>query len=839
MALEVSMILKKKRALLLAFVCFAEILSGCGFGGAAPLRAPLAECEYKVPGEDMTQAVKANGGTVLLENGGYRLTADGEGVFKVLNTADETVWSTAAPESVRNSFSDDASGSSVALTYQSGPSAVTTVSSYGEAVQKGQFRVSREGDTVYFEQILGQYTADMLLPEALTEKRMAEVLAQMDELSRGLVERSYLLVEKNDSRYLEAIPNLKDQRFHVLMELPENRKLRIQEMFETIGYTTQDMAEDREAAGIQDMALGTVFKITTEFRLTENGLETNIPCDQIYFPQGMPILSMQLMKYGNFASHGAPGYYFIPSGSGALFEFSDEKEVEYDLQYYGQDYASESVVSDYSGYPVYGYTRGDGGYLAVIEEGAENIRLRVENVLGGYVMYPDIYLRERMTSALGGVMGAKFDVCAPEAYTGNIRISYSFYEEDDFDYSDMASAYREYLKKGGFLAGGAVSDTPPFLMEVVNSLLIMETKSSITTSTEKTVTSFDKTREMAEYFSGIENLTLKLSGSNKGGLYNQAPGKFKVSDKAGGKEKFNVLAEYCKQQGIALYQSVSLPFAYGAVGGYSGNKQSARMLNKKNAGFYYAEKSIGENRTDLPLIEAVSPNGYTEYAKKYIKNSALLSGGIAIGEFGRMLNSDFSEKEPVSRTEALEKTLESLEILQGAGSLTGENPNVYALRYMDSIEKLPSAAERFEFFEKSVPFLPMLLHGSKDYTGDVSNSTSDSRYSALYAIETGGGLAYRFADSIESKMLDGIYSYLFSANFELWKETALENYRYVNSALSGLNKVPIADHEFLSETLVKVTYENGVKIYVNYGRQEAKADGVTVPARDYHRAAPQ
>ena len=40
-------------------------------------------------------------------------------------------------------------------------------------------------------------------------------------------------------------------------------------------------------------------------------------------------------------------------------------------------------------------------------------------------------------------------------------------------------------------------------------------------------------------------------------------------------------------------------------------------------------------------------------------------------------------------------------------------------------------------------------------------------------------------------------------------------------------------HEKLAEDVVKVTYENGMSVIINYTEEAYTADGVTVPALDY------
>ena len=48
-----------------------------------------------------------------------------------------------------------------------------------------------------------------------------------------------------------------------------------------------------------------------------------------------------------------------------------------------------------------------------------------------------------------------------------------------------------------------------------------------------------------------------------------------------------------------------------------------------------------------------------------------------------------------------------------------------------------------------------------------------------------------------------------------------------------LGDAQIIEHEILGNGITKVTYSNGIKIYINYSREEAEADGITVDAMSY------
>lgn len=73
----------------------------------------------------------------------------------------------------------------------------------------------------------------------------------------------------------------------------------------------------------------------------------------------------------------------------------------------------------------------------------------------------------------------------------------------------------------------------------------------------------------------------------------------------------------------------------------------------------------------------------------------------------------------------------------------------------------------------------------------------------------------------------------YTTTFANWKEQAVDVYNQTNEALCNVNGSAIVNHEILSDAVRKVTYDNGVIIYLNYSDEEQKADGITIPAMSY------
>lgn len=823
---------------------FAGGLTGCGPKSEPGAR--LAKPEFNADGEDLT-GLSPN--SVLLEGeGGLKLCMDENGVIMVLDAQEKVLWSSGigSPELLANMNNVDTAVSLAAVNYQLNNESNMALLSGPEAFKKEQFRIYKKDNVLTLEQILGEFTENLLLPEALSEERFQSLLGKIDELDAGFLNRQYAYYTPETAKDVQGgmlfqkVPELKNKPFYVLMDIrSQSARTRIHDAFTQAGYTSADMEQDRQDAGIKITDHGTVFKVVTEYYFENGELVVEIPCDRIYYPEGAPLVNIDLFKYGVYMPQGSKGYYMAPSGSGALFEFGTGKTANYTLGYLGEDYTNilYSDQVDYSGYPVYGLTDGGAGYLAVIESGAENIRLRIEGEQDGYIMYPQLEILRTHRSSLGRTR--QFYIYDTVPYHKTVRIRYAFLNGEQATYSGMAEYYRDYLKKSGALAEKPVSENLPFGMEIINIIKNSKETGGFKFTAEQAVTTFDRTREIIGYFKskGLNTLHVKLNGANKGGLFIQQPGVFKAGGKAGGKKGYIGLKEYCDEVDVQMYLNLNLPFMYedSFFDGYKRNSHTSRLLNNKPAVISYKEKSTFADRSDLAKIEVVSPYYYEGYAADYLKNKSFIGAGVSVGELSRILNSDFSKERYSPRSVTLERVSKSLEALSGGFKLMGENPGTFALPFISYGEKVPMTGAGYAVFEKDIPFIQMLIHGSMDYTSMYWNNADNREIMRLKAIETGSGVSYRFADEVSKDVMKMQNNFLYNVSFKVFKEKAIEDYQYVSKALEGLNQTPIIGHRYLSDKLVMVSYEGGEAIYINYADSSAQADGYQIPAKGYLR----
>ena len=103
----------------------------------------------------------------------------------------------------------------------------------------------------------------------------------------------------------------------------------------------------------------------------------------------------------------------------------------------------------------------------------------------------------------------------------------------------------------------------------------------------------------------------------------------------------------------------------------------------------------------------------------------------------------------------------------------------------------------------------------------------------LKTIENGANpyfvLAYQ---NVEELKING-YSEYYAVKYETWKESILEEYKKLNEVLGPLQNVMIKSHEIVGNRVVKVTYENGTEIYLNYNSFEVTVEEQTIEAMGF------
>ena len=138
-----------------------------------------------------------------------------------------------------------------------------------------------------------------------------------------------------------------------------------------------------------------------------------------------------------------------------------------------------------------------------------------------------------------------------------------------------------------------------------------------------------------------------------------------------------------------------------------------------------------------------------------------------------------------------------------------------------------------KYYDDLIPLVQIVLHGSMDMFSSDLNFNSLGKEQILSLVDFGVSPSFILTEQSSSMLKDTDSSYLYTTEFDLWKDTIASTYSYVNDALKYVDSEYIVSRTVIDSGIVKVTYSNDVDIYINYTSDEYVGE-VTIPALDYY-----
>ena len=104
-----------------------------------------------------------------------------------------------------------------------------------------------------------------------------------------------------------------------------------------------------------------------------------------------------------------------------------------------------------------------------------------------------------------------------------------------------------------------------------------------------------------------------------------------------------------------------------------------------------------------------------------------------------------------------------------------------------------------------------------------------------YLVFDWGGTFLKYAVMNEDTEIlqDTMYSCYTAAGYSRWKDDMIAMATRYQQEMNGLNRQTIIGHDQLSDEVSVTIYQDGTKVYVNYGNTDFRASGKKIPARDY------
>ncbi|MBO5120029.1 hypothetical protein J6B78_08995 [Methanocorpusculum sp.] len=736
-----------------------------------------------------------------------------------------------------------------------------TMNSYTEAALRGQIVKKNIKNGIRVEYVLGEEQTIRLVPRMIQMARFEElILANIeDEWQYNKLNSFYTPKDANDPNLTERGVAEMQAKFPITLEMavyvcdPEIKARELRELEGIIKsycpeYTYEELDYDHDLTRYTgDDAAPPRFRMALEYTLSDTGLQVRLPANGLSFDESAyQFQEVAMLPYFGAGSNEFTGYSVIPDGSGALIRFEDfvGKPVNIAGQMYGADYAYHEISGAHAEtmrMPYFGVvtnfdkelvkatetTPAEGifysnGFLAVVTEGDSLASFMAE--CGGTLHpYNTVYAKftprpsdeYNLADSISVSGNATWTVTSKRKYTDSYRIQYIFLKDEtlaeenglkdyyEAEWTGMATAYRDYLiEKGELTKLENTKEDIPLFIETFGSIETTERLLSFPIEVDTPLTTFEDIKTMHAELTelGVGNINFKLTGYANGGLEGTVPYRLEWTKVVGGGEGFTDLAKYAADNGFNVYPDFD--FAYirnqEMFDGVSLKKHAVRTIDDRfttRRAYDAATQSF-----DRSFAIAISPVFY-EYLYNKFGPTYLEYGNdaIAVTTLGTDLNSDFDEDEPYHREDNKQFTIELLEKLDADyESVMIEGGNAYAVKYADVILNASLTSSKYVKASESVPFLGMVYHGSKVFTGSATNMEGDVNQAILQAIENGAAMYFILSYQNTSELKEDFsLSKYYSVSYDIWKEDVAEYYTTLNNAIKDLQTSYIVDHEFL------------------------------------------
>lgn len=577
------------------------------------------------------------------------------------------------------------------------------------------------------------------------------------------------------------------------------------------------------------------YEIPLTVSLLEDSLYVSIDTEAIKEEGESRIFSIGLLPYFGAQDDTAEGWMVLPDESGSLMRFNNGKfnYGAYRCKIYGRDRVTwadyESAASPRASLPVYGLRTDSGGLLAVMEEGAgcANVNAFVSGYASRYnTAYFDADVRVTHTGTIGYGYNSK-DVTLYEEGAlscGELGVRYFPLEPEESGIAGMAALLRKYLIRQENMQPVAPNGLP-LAIHTLGAVEVRRSVLGVKMDVLETVTTFDRTRELAEELrgEGVDSLTLLYDGWSKREAKGQLTSEFDLIGGLGGEKKLRELATTVGG-GVFLHTQTVLYENSGLFGSRGGIKDLS--LSTVSAKEYRRDTFFPESDApELRIARAEKAAGiWDTLADKLAGKTGL---GLSTAAAGQLAYSDFSDG-GTPRTEQVQLTAEALRRAAGKTALAGDNPNFYALPSVSAVFNLPDGSGRYDVTDEAIPFYALVLRGLVPAYGTPVNSASHPEKSFLWTLASGSLLQYDLVGGDPSDLKETAANTFYAGDYAAWKATILRQYGAMDTLYAATRQAAVTDFEWVQSGVARTVYENGVSTLVNMTDEKVEVDGVTV-----------
>ena len=729
------------------------------------------------------------------------------------------------------------------ITYYNSDRKSATMDNYTMATELGQFELAGIENGIRYTYTLGDLSASNgIVPLVISKERLESFLENVSAKDAKDVLKRY----KESETYPDSYELLESAIAPITIS-------KLTRILEEAGYNQEEYDKDMAEVDVEE---NITFTIPLDYQLTEDGLIVSIEASEIKESGGAKIYSIALLKHFGAGNSQDTGYMFVPNGSGSIINFNNGKgNFGYTQYVYGTDptVAGYTVVENTSTarMPVFGVKHENNALFAIIEKGEALARIDAftSNETTSYNnAFATFYVRGFELLSMFGATGSQADLPLVEEkiYAEDLQIAYVPLSGEDANYSGMANYYREYLIEKGVLGEKLANKELPFFVDILGGANVPQNILGVTVDKVVAMTTYEEAADIVEELGevGIGNIKMNYLGWFNDGYYHDVAEKVKNVAKLGSKDDFAELGKELAENGGALYGNVAFNEVSYTSDDYILSQEATKYYNGKlvllgNVNPYTLKRSTNAKYKET-MYTVLSPRYLNYYVENFTEEFKKFDvQGVGLRDLGSVLAADKKRSALINRQDALAITMAAFKTLAEENALLVQGGNAYSLGYATEVVDAPTTGSKFNLVDEMVPFYGMVIHGYINYAGEELNLTQSTEREELFleAIENGACLryvlTYENSDQIKYSGLNNMYS----VQYNLYMEEMESFYKEANNALKDVMNVPMVGHEILENGVRKVTYENGVVIYINRGSEDVSVDGITIPAKWYVKKA--
>lgn len=796
---------------------------------------------------------------LVLENDNLKFELDTATTqFTVTNKSDGTVWYSNPPgadeDPIALPLEKSKLKSTIVLTYSTVNGVDTIFNNYDYSMSKGLYEIEQGDDYIKVYYSIGNVQKEFVIPKVISEARMDALTAAMDNGTKTRVTGYYkkydinkLGKKDNKEELLASYPILANEVAYVLRDsVGDNVKGMLQDIFGEAGYTYEEYLEDMGEGGEQEAAETPLFNINMVYRLDGDKLVVEVPFDEIEYREKYPIYYLNILPYMGAGGTQDSGYLLVPEGGGGIINFNNGKTAQsaYYANMYGWDYAQyrDAVVHETNTYfNAFGIANNGSSFLCVLEQTAPyaGITAEISGMNNSYnTTYAQYTMVHREVYEVGERYESKIYMYQDGLPSETLVQSYRFIDSED--YSDMALAYRKYLQEEfGELLTEQQDQSTPMVIEILGAADKVKQVVGIPMTRPLELTTFREAQNILAQLQqdGVQNMSVKLSGWMNGGVQQRILKNVHLVSDLGSKKDLKNLTTYASENGIDLYLDGITNYAYDSDfwDGFVTYRDAARFASKEKAEIHpYSTVTYSAREGQEPhylLKSTLIP----EMVDNLSAAADTYGANVSFSDIGKDLSSDFYKKNPASRQSMLDSQVAQLNEIKSDGKKIMINMgNNYAIGYSDIVTNMDMQGSDYTILDATVPVYQMAIHGYVNYTGESLNMTQNQEEELLRSAEYGAGLAFTLMDESAFTLQNTLYTQYFGAEYDTARPRLLEIYNRYNQELGHIFNQKMTDHTMLSTNLTCTEYEDGTKVYVNYGYDVLEIpEGQSIPARDY------